>query len=184
MHRSQVKPVGLSLRWLVALMALVLMVPAGAVSAQDTTGMGPDQLFLRNSLQEHIGATLVVHGALHRQGTFPSKADAQKIDARLDDEIDRLRVALKSIYNDTYTPEPRNMAHVIADSLAKLSGPKYDFTFRSWVIEYDRLQVLVVEKTMPKLTNATVKALAQKISAAASAEMNTLKAEVNQPVPS
>ena len=146
--------------------------------------MGPDEMFLRNSLQEHIGATLVVHGALHRQGTFPSKADAQKIDARLDDEIDRLRVALKNIYHDNYAPEPRPMAHAIADTLAKLGGPKYDYTFRNWVIEYDRLQVLVVDKTMPKLTNATVKALAQKISAAASAEMNMLKAEVNRPVPS
>jgi uncharacterized protein (DUF305 family) len=184
MHRSPVTLAGLSLRWLVALTALVLMVPAGAIRAQDTTGMGPDQMFLRHTLQEHTGATLVVHGALHRPGTFPAKTDAAKIDNRLDDEIDRLRAALKNLYNDNFAPQPRDLAHAIADSLTKLSGPKYDYTFRNWFIDYDQLQVQVIDKTMPKLTNATVKALAQKMRASATSEITMLKAEVNVPVPS
>jgi uncharacterized protein (DUF305 family) len=185
MHRPRRHQTARSIRWLFTLAVILLAVPLGVARAQvpDTTTMGPDQLFLRHRLQSHVGLTLLVHETLHRTGTFPSKADAQKVDQRLDDEVDRMKTALRSIYNDTYNPQPRDMAHSLADSLAKLGGPKYDFTFRNWVIEYDRLEILDIDKAMPKLTNATVRALAQKMRASASSEMAALQAVVNLPVP-
>lgn len=156
---------------------------AALTQGQDTSTMSPDQLFLRQSLQSIVGGTLIVHNTLHLPGTFPSKADAQKIDQRLDDQSDRIRTALKTIYNDSYAPEPRATARSLADSLSKLTGPHYDQTFRKWFIEYDRLTILSIDRAMPKMTNATVKALAQKMRASANAEMTTLQAEVNAPIP-
>jgi hypothetical protein len=183
MHQSPLHSARPAIRRLLPLMLLLLAAPMGAVRAQDTTNMTPDQLFLRHSLRNIAGATLIVHATLHLPGTFPSKADAQKIDQRLDDEGDRIRAALKTIYNDSYQPAARETAHSLADSLAKLSGPKYDYTFRKWVIEYDRLEILGIDNTMPKMTNVTVKALAQKMRASASAEMTTLQTELNAPIP-
>jgi hypothetical protein len=146
--------------------------------------MSPDQLFLRHQLENSVSASFLVHATMHKPGTFPAKTDAQKIDQRLDDQSDRIRTALKSIYNDSYAPQPRLTASSLADSLAKLSGATYDQTFRKWVIEYDRLAILGIDKSMPKLTNATVKALAQKMRASASAEMTALQAESGAPIPS
>jgi hypothetical protein len=184
MHRSRLHSASRSTRWLLPFTLFLLAVPLGAIRAQDTTGMSQDQLFLRHQLQGHVGVSLIVHATQHMPGTFPAKTDAQKVDQRLDDEMDRLRTALKSIYNDAYAPQPRATAVSLGDSLAKLTGAAYDATFRKWIIEYDRLLILGIDNTMPKLTNATVKALAQKMRASASAEMTALKAEASAPIPS
>jgi uncharacterized protein (DUF305 family) len=176
-----------------ALIALTVAILAGApriANAQSVTpaasqdSLPPDQKFLRETSRGHAGAALLAHETLKQTGDSPAKAEAKLVDQRVDDEMDRMSAALKSIYNDSYVAKPRNTARSLADSLGKLTGGAYDDTYMKWMVEYDRLLILSIDRATPTLTNADVKALAQKMRASASTDMTRLKTKmgVQKPV--
>jgi hypothetical protein len=146
------------------------------VASQDTAKT-PDQIFLRSMSDSHTGLALAVHMVMHRPGTFPSKADAQRVDRRIDDDLDRMGAALKGIFKDNYVPKARPTARVLTDSLATLTGANFDSTFRKFVVEYDRLELQTIDRAVPKMTNTQVKTLAQRMRASASTEMASLLAQ-------
>ena len=148
-----------------------------ALVASQDTAKTPDQTFLRSMSDSHTGLALAVHMVMHRPGTFPSKADAQRVDRRIDDDLDRMGAALKGIFKDNYVPKARATAHALTDSLATLTGANFDSTFRKFVIEYDRLEIQTIDRAVPKMTNTEVKTLAQRMRASASTEMASLLAQ-------
>jgi hypothetical protein len=167
----------------VAAVGVPAVAGGGGPTVQDS--LPPDQKFLRETSRGHAGMALIAHETLKLPGTSPAKAEAKKVDQRVDDEMDRMRAALKSIYNDSYVAKPRQTALALADSLGKLTGATYDDTYMKWVMEYDRLLILSIDRATPTLTNADVKGLAQKMRASASADMTNLKTKlgVQKPVP-
>jgi hypothetical protein len=200
MHRSYPISGSSHTRRNLALVAFPVAIAAGALLNTNTLSAGaapsvraviqdstlpPDQKFLRETSRGAAGMALLAHETLKRPGDFPAKAEAKKVDQRVDDEMDRMKAALKSIYNDSYVATPRQTAHSLADSLGKLTGGTYDDTYMKWVMEYDRLLILSIDRATPTLTNADVKALAQKMRASANTDMAALKAKmgVQKPVP-
>jgi hypothetical protein len=150
--------------------AVLVMLAAPMVArGQAPTGGSPDQQFLRDMADLNRGVALLAHETLHRAGTFPSKADAEKVDKQHDDEMDHIRAAMKML-NDGYTPKASHADSAVAIALGKQSGAAYDHAFRTDVANIDQREAQIVDKYLPQLTNAQIKTLAQRMRDAAVAE--------------
>ena len=125
-----------------------------------------DQDFLRMMSDHHKGMIAMAHPTMDGKGsTATVRADARKIDAAQDAEIDQMVTMLEKDFKDPYQPKftPGNQAMI--DLLAKQTGTAYDRTFYMNVVKHHREALAMIDEYMPKLTRADLKAMAQKMKA-------------------
>jgi hypothetical protein len=147
---------------------------ATPVHAQGSPSAGPDQQLLHEVADINRGVALLAHETMHRAGTFPSKADAEKVDKQHDDEMDHVRAALKML-NDSYAGKASHSDSATATALGKESGAAYDHGFRTDVSALDQREMQSIDKYLPQLTNPQIKTLAQRMRQSAEQEMGQLR---------
>jgi hypothetical protein len=144
------------------------------IHAQAAASASPDQQLLHEVADLNQGVALLAHETMHRTGTFPSKADAEKVDKQHDAEMDHARAALKML-NDSYTGSASHSDSATAAALGKQSGAAYDHAFRADVSALDQREIQSIDKYLPQLTNPQIKTLAQRMRASAQQEMGQLQ---------
>lgn len=141
--------------------------------------MSADQEFLQKMSDHHEGLILMVHKTLEHTGPLAVKDEAKKLDSEQDDELDRMKNALKGDFNvASYTPKAMPEHQAMADSLGKLSGSAYDRQFREDVIKHHQEAVAMIDRYLPRLTHADVKTMAERMRANQTKEIDQFKQQL------
>ena len=153
---------------------------ASAQSPGQTAGqVNADQEFLQKMSDHHEGLILMVHKTLAHKGPLAVTDEAKKLDQEQDDELDRMKNALRGEFNvASYTPKAMPEHQAMADSLGKLSGAAYDRQFREDVIKHHQEAIAMIDSYMPRLTHADVKTMAERMRATQMREINMFKQQL------
>ena len=141
------------------------------MSGMDHNSMGAmtgnaDQDFLRMMSDHHKGLIEIAHAA--KDSKVPSegvRADARKLDATQDAEIDSMVTMLETTFKDPYQPKVTPDNKTMADMLAAQSGASYGRTFYETIIKHHQQAVAMVDEFLPKLTRPELKAMAARMKA-------------------
>ena len=125
----------------------------------------PDRDFLRMMSDHHKGMIEMAHMTTERKEGGPAVADAKKLDAKQDIELDEMTTMLEKTYKDPYAPMlmPDNKAMV--DELKGKTGADYARTFYQNVVKHHRQAVTMVDAYLPKAKSPTVRQMAEKMKA-------------------
>jgi uncharacterized protein (DUF305 family) len=124
-----------------------------------------DQDFLRMMSDHHRGLIAMSHLSTEgeKKGSAQTQADAQKVDRKQDAELDSMTTMLEQQFKDKYEPMimPSNQAMV--DQLKSQSGTAYDKAFYQNVVKHHQQAIKMVDEFSPKLQNAQIKRMAQRM---------------------
>ena len=120
----------------------------------------------------------MVHKTLAHKGPLAVTDAAKKLDQEQDDEVDRMKNALRGEFNVAYTPKAMPEHQAMADSLGKLSGAAYDRQFREAVIKHHQEAIAMIDSYTPRLTHADVKTMAKRMRATQMGEINMFKQQL------
>ena len=132
--------------------------------------------FLRMMSDHHQGLIALVHPTVERQDVSPNvRADARTFDKAQDAELDTMMTMLEKSYKDPYTPRvmPENKA--MSDSVLAKSGTAFDRAFRQEVIMHHQMAIKMIDQYLPKLTDARLKAMVQRMRADQTREIADLR---------
>ncbi len=141
--------------------------------------MSADQEFLQKMSDHHKGLILLSHETLEHKGPLAVKDEAKKLDSEQDDELDRMKNALKADFNvSSYTPTVMPEHQAMADSLGKLSGAAYDRQFREDIIKHHQEAVAMIDKYVPRMTHADLKTMAERMRVSQMKEIEQFKQQL------
>ena len=144
------------------------MLPENSASAPPTaSAVAPsvDQQFLRMMSDHHKGLIALTHATIERKDRLAVKSEAEQLDTKQDAELDQMVTMLEQQYHDAYAPKisPDNQA--MFDSLKLMTGEAYDRTFRQDVIKHHQDGIAMIDQYVPRLTDAKLKSMAEKMKA-------------------
>lgn len=133
-------------------------------SAMRMTGSA-DQDFLRMMSDHHKGLIAMAHLSVEgdKKGTATTQADARKLDTKQDAELDTMVTMLERQFKDAYDPKVMPSNQKMVDELKALSGAGYDRTFYHHVVMHHQQAIKMIDEFTPKLQNADVKRMAQRM---------------------
>lgn len=148
---------------------------SGDMAGMQMTG-DPDRDFLRMMSDHHKGLTEMAHPA--KEMKLPVAADAKKLDTKQDAELDKMVTMLEKQYKDPYAPKimPSNQAMI--DALKGKTGADYQKTFYQNVIQHHQEGIKMMDEYLPKLKDAEVKAMAEKMKADQTKEISEFQQKV------
>lgn len=141
------------------------------MSGMDHTSMGAmtgnaDQDFLRLMSDHHKGLITIARAAKDSKvATEGVRADARKLDAAQDAEIDAMVTMLETTFKDPYQPKVTPDNKTMADALAAQLGGGYDRMFYETIIKHHQQAITMVDQFLPKLTRPELKAMAARMKA-------------------
>ncbi|MDB4883732.1 MAG: hypothetical protein JWL95_2498 [Gemmatimonadetes bacterium] len=153
---------------------------AGMSNMAGMTG-NPDHDFLRLMSDHHKGMIALAHATIDRKDASASvRAEARTFDRKQDAELDTMTTMLEQSFKDPYTPKitPENQA-MIDSTLAK-TGPAFDRAFRETVIKHHQGAVKMVDEYLPKLTDAKLKTMAQRMRSDQQREISQLQQQIGK----
>ena len=166
-----------------AVMAASATAAPGTMSMADSSRMGgmsgmanmtgdPDRDFLRMMSDHHKGLIAMAHQAKDRAGIGTASADATKLDAKQDAELDTMVTMLEKDYKDPYAPRiiPDNQAMLA--SLTPKQGKDYERTFYENVIKHHKGAVAMIDDYLPRAKKPSVKQMAERMKAEQSREID------------
>ena len=136
----------------------------GAMPGMAMTG-DADRDFLRMMSDHHKGMIEMAHMNKDRKGGGASVADAKKIDAKQDVELDQMVTMLEKTYKDPYAPKVMADNQAMADALKSKTGADYDRAFYEDVITHHGQAITMVDEYLAKAKSPAVKQMAEKIKA-------------------
>ena len=139
-----------------------------------------DHDFLRMMSDHHKGMILMAHNTKDRKEGGSAVADAKKIDAAQDKELDHMVSMLEKDFKDPYAPKVMPDNQAMADELKGKSGTDYDRTFYQNVIKHHTQAITMVDEYLPKAKNAMLKAMAEKIKADQAKEITLFKQKISK----
>lgn len=161
--------------------AMAVGSPASAVATSDTAmaGMDPsktagmdrepakdaDHEFLRKMSDHHEGLIIMMDAAMKRASSASAKADARKLHAKQHKERDRMIAIVKSRYAEEYDPMVMPDNQAMNDSLERQAGAQYDREMYRHLVMHHQQAVQMVDQFLPRLKNADVKSMAEKMRA-------------------
>ncbi len=128
------------------------------------TGDG-DHDFLRMMSDHHKGLIQIAHMTKDRREKSPAVADAQKVDAAQDTELDHMVTMLEKDFKDPYSPKVVPEHQAMADALKPQTGTSYDRAFYQNVIKHHEEAISMIDAYLPTAKNPTVKQMAEKMRA-------------------
>lgn len=147
----------------------------------DTAMASADQEFLQKMSDHHAGLIRIAHGTLEHNGPLAVKDEAKKLDSEQDDELARMKNALKGEFNvPDYKPSVMPEHQAMADSLSKLSGSAYDRQFRMDVIKHHKEAVAMIDQYLPRMTHADIKTMAERMRASQMKEIAQFQQQLNK----
>ena len=120
-----------------------------------------DRDFLRMMSDHHKGMILMAHMTKDRKEGGSAVADAKKMDAAQDAELDEMMTMLEKTYKDAYAAKVMPDNQAMADELKGKSGADYDRTFYQNVIKHHEQAIQMVDDYLPKAKSAAVKQMAE-----------------------
>ena len=162
--------------------------PMAADTATSTAG-GPmsgmtnmtgdaDHDFLRQMSDHHKGLISLAHMTKERSDVGTAKADATKMDAAQDKELDHMVTMLEKDFKDPYAPKVMPEHQAMADELKPKSGKDYERTFYQDVIKHHQEAVTMIDDYLPKAKSAMLKQMATDMKAAQTKEIAEFKGKV------
>lgn len=136
----------------------------------------PDRDFLRMMSDHHKGLIAMAHLVEEeKKGSAAAQADAKKLDAKQDAELDTIATMLDTKYKDSYDPKimPSNQAMV--DQLRSQSGAAVDRTFYSNVVKHHQQAIKMIDEFLPKLKSADIKKMAERMKREQTREISELE---------
>ena len=124
-----------------------------------------DRDFLRMMSDHHKGMILMAHMTKERKDGGPAVADARKLDAKQDAELDTMMTMLEKTYKDPYAAKVMPGHQAMADELKGKSGTEYERVFYQNVIKHHGEAVKMVDAYLPNAKSAAVRQMAVKIKA-------------------
>ena len=90
-------------------------------------------------------------------------ADAKKLDAAQDVELDHMVTMLEKDFKDPYAPKVIPEHQAMADALKGKSGKEYDRTFYTNIIKHHQEAIAMIDGYLPKAKSAMLKQMAEKM---------------------
>ena len=137
---------------------------AGMSGMAGMTG-NADQDFLRMMTDHHKGLILMAHMTKDRKDGGTAVADATKLDAAQDMELDHMVTMLEKDFKDSYAPKVLPAHQALADALKSKTGKEYDRTFYQNVIKHHQEAITMVDGYLPNAKNTMLKQMAEKMKA-------------------
>ena len=124
-----------------------------------------DQDFLRMMSDHHKGLVAMSHLSTEgdKKGSTTAQADARKLDKKQDAELDTMVTMLEKDFKDKYEPMVMPSNQAMVDQLRSESGAAYDKTFYKNLVKHHQQAVKMIDEFSPKLQNATIKKMAQRM---------------------
>ena len=140
----------------------------------------PDHDFLRMMSDHHKGMIGMAHLATEEKKASASAADAKKLDAKQDSELDKMITMLDKDFKDQYTPMlmPDNQAMI--DELKEKNGKEFDRTFYQNVVKHHQQAIKMIDDYLQKGKNAAIKQMAQKMKADQQKEISEFERKAGQ----
>lgn len=137
-----------------------------------------DHDFLRMMSDHHRGLTELAHMTKERSDIGTAKADATKMDAAQDKELDHMVTMLEKDFKDPYAPKVMPEHQAMADELKPKTGKDYERTFYQDVIKHHQEAVKMIDDYLPKAKNAMLKQMAEEMKAAQTKEIGEFQGKV------
>ena len=138
----------------------------------------PDHDFLRMMSDHHKGLIVLAHMTKDRKEGGVAVADAKKLDAKQDAELDQMMTALEKHYKDPYAPKVMAEHQAMADELKTKSGTEYDRTFLQDVIKHHEGALKLIDDYVPKATKPMLKTMAEQMKVDQTREIAQMKAQL------
>lgn len=136
---------------------------AGMSNMAGMTG-NPDRDFLRMMSDHHRGMIALAHATVDRKDASAGvREDARKFDAKQDAELDSMTTMLEQSFKDAHTPKIMPEHKAMIDSTLAKKGPAFDRAFRETVIKHHQGAIQMVDDYLPKLSDAKLKTMAQRM---------------------
>ena len=139
-----------------------------------------DRDFLRMMSDHHKGLIIMAHMTKDRKEGGSAVADARKLDAVQDEELDVMVTMLEKDYKDAYAPKVMPEDQAMADALKLKVGKEYDRTFYQNIITHHQGALKMIDEYLPKAKNATLKQMAAKMKTDQTAEMAAFQRKIDQ----
>lgn len=139
-----------------------------------------DQDFLRMMSDHHKGLILMAHMTKDRKPAGTAAADATKLDAAQDKELEHMVTMLEKDFKDPYAPKVMPQHQAMADALKAKSGKDYDRTFYQNIIQHHQEALKMVDAYLPRAKNAMLKQMAEKMKADQTKEIADFQAKVTR----
>jgi uncharacterized protein (DUF305 family) len=161
--------------------------PASATTDSSAMSMSPsmpkmtgdaDHDFLRMMSDHHRGLIAIVHMTVDKKDVGSSMADAKKLDAAQDKELDQMVSMLEKSYKDPYEPKTMAEHQSMVDDLTGKSGRDFDRGFYADVIKHHEEALTMIDAYMPNAKDAAVKRMAAEMKAAQSREIADFKGKL------
>ena len=137
-----------------------------------------DHDFLRMMSDHHKGLIVMAHMTKDRKGGGSAAADARKLDAAQDKELEHMVTMLEKDFKDPYAPKVMPAHQAMADELKAKTGKDYDRTFYNDVIAHHREAITMVDDYLPKAKNAMLKQMAEKMKTDQTREIGAFEKKV------
>lgn len=137
-----------------------------------------DHDFLRMMSDHHKGLIQMAHMTKDRKEGGSAVADAKKLDAAQDKELDHMVTMLEKDFKDAYAPKVMPEHQAMADELKAKSGKEYDRAFYQNMIKHHQEAIKMVDDYLPKARNAMLKQMAEKMKADQTREISEFEKKV------
>jgi uncharacterized protein (DUF305 family) len=139
----------------------------------------PNHDFLRMMTDHHKGLIQMAHMTIERKDKLSVKGEAETLDHKQDQELDKMMTMLEHQYKDPYTPKvtPENQA--MTDALTPLSGTAYSRKFVENVIAHHQMGIQMIDQFLPKLTDAKLKTMAETMKSDQQKDIARLQKELH-----
>ena len=124
-----------------------------------------DHEFLRMMSDHHQGLITMMDAAMNQASSAEAKADAHQLHTKQAEERDRMVGMIKTGYGETIEPSAMPSNKAMNDSLQQKSGAEYDHAMYRHVVMHHRAGMQMIDRFMPRLQNAEVKSMAEKMRA-------------------
>ena len=153
---------------------------AGMSGMSGMSGMtgNADQDFLRMMSDHHKGLIVLAHMTKDRKEGGTAVADATKLDAAQDMELDHMVTMLEKDFKDAYSPKVSPAHQAMADALKSKTGKEYNRTFYQNIIQHHQEAIKMVDGYLPNSKNAMLKQMAEKMKADQSKEIADFQKKV------
>lgn len=157
----------------------------GAETAADTTAAAPpapaaaaDAEFLREMTNHHEGLVLIAERAHTRAADDSVRTVAGNLHTKQSTERDSMVAMLGRDFGQQHTPQAMQKNVAQADTVAQKSAAEHDRYFLETVIAHHREGIGMIDRFLPRLTNAQVRSMTEQMKAVQQAEIQELEGKL------
>ena len=160
--------------------AMENMKPSDTMQGMSNMSGDADRDFLRMMSDHHKGMIVMAHMTKERKDAGGAAADAKKIDAAQDKEVDMMVTMLEKDYKDAYAPKVMAESKAMSDMLKDKKGTDYERAFYEGTIKHHQAAITMVDEYLPKGKSAAIKQMAEKIKADQTREIAEFQKKIGQ----